>query len=248
MLFIEVLNQMHRLAGGLKHAGQTLNGSQQDEGLHVCNSILDGLKTERLFWYEMLRTEFDTIINQKDYSVGAAVDNANWVIERPENIIRAGYVISGSAGGSEIQMRVVRAFTEYQTIVNKGIGSSLSWVLYYRASLPTGTAILWPVPTQVFKVAIYTPNYVDEFTDVMATILWPKGYRQFMEYAGAVALHDRNPEWKMNPSVERRAIEYKSRVAASQWKCATMRSDEGALARPDATGRWWGAREFPGGY
>ncbi len=248
MLLIEPMTQSYRLAGGLLAAGRGINGSQQDEGLHVYNAILDGLKIERLFWPEVRRTVMPVTQGNRDYSVGALVDNANWVIERPENILRSGYLIPGSVTETEVPMYVCRSYVDYQQITNKGVVSSLSWVLYYKATLPTGTATIWPVPSQNFNVAIYTPGYVDEFTDVMATVLWPKGWREFIEYNGAVALHDRNPLWKMSPTVEARAQMWKARVAAATWKPMPMRSDPAALARPDAVGYWWGAREWPGGY
>lgn len=248
MLFIEVLNQMYRKAGVLKAAGRGLSESEQAEGLHVVNSLLDGLKIERLFFYQILRTLFDAEANQADYAVGALTDGADWEIERPEHILRAGYMIPGSTVKTEIPMTVLWDYTQYQTIVNKGVISSLSWVMYYRASLPTGTATLWPVPSAPFQVAIYTPGTVDEFSSVDQDIMFPKGYREFLEYAGAVAVHDNYPDAKMASNVEKRAIEYKSRIKAHQFTPALMRSDEAALGQPDSYGRYWGAREFPGGY
>lgn len=248
MVFLDVLTQMYRKAGVVKHAGQGINGSQQEEGLHVSNSLLDGLKIERLFFYQILRTLFGAVADQADYAVGSLVDNANWEIERPEHILRAGYMIPNSSSAAEIQMRVLTDYTEYQTIVNKSVASSMSWVLYYRASLPTGTATLWPVPSVDFNVAIYTPGTVDEFSDVMSDIQFPKGYREFLEYAGAVALHDGYPDAKMLPNVERKAIEYKSRIKAAQYTPGFMRSDPAALGRPDRRGLWFGAREYTEGY
>lgn len=246
MIFLEVLNQIYRKAGVLKAAGRGLSGSEQDEGLHIVNSLLDGLKIERLFFYQILRTLFDAAIGQRDYLVGSLVDGANWEIERPEHILRAGYLIPGASAESEIQMRVLKDYTEYQTIINKAVPSSMSWIMYYRASLPVGTATLWPVPSAAFQVAIYTPGTVDEFTDVMQDISFPKGYREFLEYAGAVAVHDNYPDAKMLPSVEARAIMYKSRVKASQYSPGYIRSDPAALAVPDRQGRSFGAREWTG--
>jgi len=248
MQLIEVMTQMYRLAGGLQAAGRGISGSQQDEGLHALNSLLDGLKIQRLFFYQILRTVMQASLGVPEYSVGSAVDGAVWVIERPEKILRAGYLIPGRPTETEIPMQVLMDYTEYQLIVNKGVQSSLSWVLYYRASLPTGTARLWPVPNRDFPVAIYTPDYIDEFDDVTQDIIVPKGYREFLEYAGAVALHDRNPKWIMLPGVDERAKEYKARVAAAQFTPAYIQSDPAAREIPTTRGNWWGAREYPGGY
>lgn len=247
MIFIEVLTQMYRMAGVLKHPGQGLSGSEQDEGLHIANALLDGLKLERLFFYQILRTVFDTQPNKAEYLVGALVDGADWEIERPEHILRAGYLIPNATQESEIPMKVLLDYTQFQVIVNKNVQSSMSWVLYYRPSLPVGTARLWPVPNQDFQVALYTPGAVTEFTDVMDTVEFPQGYREFMEYSGAVAVHDRYPDAKMQPRVEARALTYKARIKAAQYTPSYMRSDEAALGYPDAGARGsWGAREWNG--
>lgn len=252
MQLSEVVQQMYRMAGVLKAAGRGISPSEQIEGLHIINSLIDGLKIERLFFYQILRTLMNvnaSKINPADYLVGTSA-GADWVIERPEHILRAGYMVPGQFNNeSEIPMQVLTDYTEYQAIVNKQTTSSMSWVLYYRASLPNGTARLWPVPYINFQVAIYTPGYVNEFANLTDVIEIPKGYRDYFEYGGAVAVHDRYPESHMLPGVEKRAEMYKSRIKAAQFTPAFIRSDPAAQAQVDVQQvGWWGAREFPGGY
>lgn len=247
MQLIEVATQMYRKARVIKHAGQGMSGSEQSEGLHVINALIDGLKIERLMFYQMIRTLFDAVAGQADYAVGALGDGANWEIERPEKIYGAGYIVPGSVTQTEIPMRVLQSFTEYQAIVNKQTRSTLSWVMYYRATLPTGTATLWPVPSADFQTTLYTPGTVSEFSDLMQDVLFPDGYREFLEYAGAMAVHDLYPENAISPRIERMAIEYKARIKVNQFTPTYMRADAAAMARPDRQGSWWGAREYTDG-
>ncbi len=235
IILLQVLTQCYRMAGVLTGPGRGLSGSEQEEGLHIMNALLDGIKTERWFFYQILRTLFSTVIDQKDYTIGDAGLGADWPLERPEKILSAGVLVPNNAAGStneaEIPVYVVESYEEYQRIVTKNTRSSLAQVIYYQASLPLGTATLWPVPNQVYSMVLYTPQTVQEFTDVMGEFIVPKGYREFLEYAGAEAVHDRYPNHVMSSLVPSKAREYKARVKAQQLTPAYMQSDSAVLNR-----------------
>lgn len=236
MQLLDVLTQCYRKAGVLKAAGRGISGSQQEEGLHVVNAIIDGLKIEDFFFYQILRNVFPVFAAQKDYTVGDAALGADWVIERPEKVIRTGVLVSG--GIAEIPIQTVTSFEQYRKITVKDLQSTLPMVHWYQASLPLGTSTLWPVPlTDVAaQVVLYTPQTVQEFTAVDAEYIVPKGYREFFECEGAVKVHDGYPEAKMLPGVEKRAIECKSRIKAAQFRPAYMKSDPAVLRPSSAFG------------
>ncbi len=146
-------------------------------------------------------------------------------------------------------MEVALSYEQYQRIIQKAVGSTLPLFLYYRITPPIGMATLWPVPTQVGQVAIYTPGIVNEFNDIMDEVQFPDGYREFLEYAGAVAVHDRYPESKMGAGVEARAGTYKARVKANQFTPTFIRSDPAATRRTDLGygTTWLDVRIGPGG-
>lgn len=227
------------MAGVLKAAGRGLSGSEQVEGLHIYNAMLDGVKTERWFFYQILRGEFQTVSGQKEYTVGDAALGANWVVERPEKILSAGLLVPGSSepNSSEIPVYVVQSYEEYQNIVCKGVQSSIALVLYYQAALPVGIATLWPVPSQIYTMVLYTPQTVQEFTDVEGDFIVPKGYREFLEYEGAVKVHQRHPELPpLRQDILVMARDYKARVEAQQFTPTFMRSDGAVLNREGTLG------------
>ncbi len=261
MLLIEVLTQGYRLARVLKRAGRGLSGSEQDEALHFCNSLLDGLKTERCFIYQMIRTEFAVIQNQQDYIVGSAAYLAqygitpDWDIEKPERLYGAGFLVptSGSVPPSEVPMYVITDYSEWKNIITKQTTASQARVIYYRPGLQSnnpiaGTASLWPLPYQNSTLVLYTPGLVSEFDSVDQDVFWPQGYREALEYLFAECVAERYGV-TLVPSVTRKAKEYKARVMANQLTPIFLRSDSGACGRPDSIAAgWWSARTWPGGW
>lgn len=232
MNLLEVMTQSYRMANVLTAAGRGISGSEQAEGLHVFNTMLDGVKIERWFFYQIIRKEYPTVVGQKDYSIGDAGLGANWAVERPEKVLSAGIMVPGGVGGNqaEIPIYVVQSYQEYQSIVCKLTGSTLAQVLYYQAALPLGIGTVWPVPTQVFQIVMYTPQTVQEFNDVASDYIVPKGYREWMEYEGAVKINQRYPKAPRVPqTVIDMAKEYKARVMAQQWTPAFIRSDAAAM-------------------
>ena len=238
----DVVDQMYRMAHVLRAPGRGMSGSEQAEALHIVNAALDGIKTERWFFYQILRTQFNVVNGQKDYTVGDASFGANWVIERPEKILRTGIIVPGDPDGtqSEIPIYTVLSYEEYASIVTKLSPSTVPLVHYYQASLPVGTSTLWPVPSQdqVSQVVLYTPQTVQEFTDINADFLVPKGYREFLEYEGAVKVHDRYPMNPLDPHVRQYAIECKQRVKAQQMTPSFMKSDPAVLRTEVALPGW----------
>lgn len=253
MNLLEVLTQSYRMSGVLRAAGRGISGSEQAEGMHVYNAMLDGVKIERWFFYQIIRSPFLTVVGQKDYSIGDAGLGANWAVERPEKVMSAGVLVPGATDGNEaeIPIYVVQSYQEYQRIICKLTPSSLAQVLYYQAALPLGVGTLWPVPNREFTVILYTPQTVQEFTDVEADYIVPKGYREWMEYEGAVKIYQRNHRIPGLPPLPKEIYDmanlYKGRVMAQQWTPALMRSD-GAVLKHGGVGPDWfnGRTMIPG--
>lgn len=235
MIFLDILTNQYRKAGVLKAAGRGLSNSEQVEGLGINNALIDGMKIESLFFYQIVRTVFATVAGQKDYRIGPlSAGPTDWDIERPEHIERAGFIIPPSsplAQQAEIPMEVFLSYEQYQRMILKDIPSNLPLVLYYRPTIGLGTVTLWPVPNVPGKVAIYTPGVVEEFGDVMDEVMFPQGYREFLEYAGGVAVHDNYPAAPMAPGIEQRAAIYRRRIKASQFQPSFMRCDPAAARR-----------------
>jgi hypothetical protein len=243
MIFLDIITQAYRLAGVLKGPGRGLSGSEQEEGRHVLNGMLNRLKTERCFAYYIERTYQPITNGKQSYTVGAEADGADWILaDRPQKIQAAGFLVP-SVTESEIPMDVLLDYKQWRDIINKLVPASQPRVLYYQAQLPVGVAQVWPVPTVDSQIVIYTIAALQSVSDVNDPALLPDGYPEFLEYQLACQVHDRYPLVQMGPGVERRAMDAKSRVMANQLTPLFIGSDEGALSRPPRQ-RWYDARTW----
>lgn len=232
----DLMYRAARMARVLKSPGQGLSPSESQEFLGILNAMVDGFKTEALMIPYTRRTLMPVVLNQKVYGVGPGQD---WDIERPEKITRCGFLIPGATSSSEIQMHIILSYEEYADYVIKEVTSNFPLVLYYEASSPFGAATLWPVPSQAGQVAIYTPQFLSEFSTPDDILYARAGVREMLMYNLAVAIHEVYPERPMAPSVETNAYETKRKVKANQLTPMRIRSDDGAIQDGFANG-WCG--------
>jgi hypothetical protein len=222
----------YRLAGALKMPGQGWSESESREALDICNAMIDGWRIERLLIIFYIRTIVNLVLNQKDYSVGPGQD---WNIERQEKIHAAGFVLNlGTPTESELPMSIVLSYEEYANIVAKNVQGSIPLILYYRATLPYGTATIWPVYNQQISenngptcIALYTRGVLQEFATIDDPIIMPQGFREMLLYNLAWRIHQRPPYNKMpiDPDVKNMAIFYKQRVKNQQLTPLIMTPD-----------------------
>ena len=268
MTWLDILTIAYRKAGVLSRAGRGMSGSEQQEAQSLLNAHLDGLKIERCFVYEVTRNLVPINQNQQYYTicdpaVGAQYGiTPDWPFQRPEHILGAGFILPGGppSNTAEIPMEVLLDFSQFKAITNKQVTSSQPRVLYYTASLvssvgapsgtgPAGTVFLWPLPYQAGQIAIYLREAINEVQDIGNDVFLPQGYREFLEYSMACAVHENYPNAPMSPTVETRAMKYKARVMANQFTPVFISSDPAALSKPSLNSmRWFDARNWPGGY
>lgn len=247
------MTQAYRMAGVLKHPGQGLSGSEQIEGLFIGNTLINGLKAERLMIPQIVRSKVNVVPNQQEYSVCSLAEGADngivpdWPIERPDRILRAGFIVQGTPPTleSEIPMEVLLDYTQWWAIVTKNVVSSQPRVLYYRNTTPAGTAAVWPIPTTPSVLTLYTYGWIDGFDDVNDPLIVPDAWAEFLQYNWATAVHDRYPAIAMGPGVEARALDTKARVKRMNFTPAFIKSDPAAMQRkPLDSRRWYDARTW----
>jgi hypothetical protein len=236
---IQILQQAYRMAGALKNPGTGISvPSETDEGLFIANAMIDGWKTENLMVIYERRTVQDMVIGQQSYSVGPGQD---FDIERPEHIRHASFLVGTAPNFTELKMRPILNYQEWQSVILKNMETSYPLMFYYQAAVPYGAFRVWPVPNQVSQIAIYTPQYLSEFATVDDNAVFPDGFREMIIYNLAVRVHQRYPDKPMDPSVAQMAVTYKNRIKSNLMTPMLISADP-AVSQEDYN------RRFSGGY
>lgn len=228
----DILTAAYRKAHAIARPGQGISPSEQAEGIAELNSMIDGFKMEDLLIPGYQRTLQNMAIGQKSYSVGPGQD---FNIERAERIGRAGFIIGTDPNTAEIPMAVLLTYETYAQYVAKNVGSSIPLAIYYEPFAPTqdgnvfGQAIVWPVPTVVSMIAIYTPTWVQGFSSAEDPVLVPHGWIEMLKYALAVKIHELYPEKPWDPAIPVRAEALKSRVKYHQARPMFIGSDPAVM-------------------
>jgi hypothetical protein len=135
-------------------------------------------------------------------------------------------------------MQIILDYGQWAAFVAKNVQSSIPLVLYYQATLPYGTATLWPIPNaDTTQVALYTQSTLEQFLTVNDPVYMPMGYYEMLMYQLAIRVHQRYPDKMMDPSVSAMATFYKERVKNQQLTPVYIESDQAVL---DRRGQYYG--------
>lgn len=187
----DILYRAYRIAGIITEAGRGYSRSQERDGLNILNSMVDQWRTQRLMVWAILRSIHPLEVNKQAYLIGTD-SQADWNIERPEKIEKAGLMIPASTYAFESPLDVL-TIQQWAAVTTKELTSTLSQYLYYEATVPNGTAWMWPIPTLAYSVALYTWQHLQEFQGADDELAVPPGYRKALEYGLAVDLADNFP-------------------------------------------------------
>lgn len=234
MTVLDLITRAMRLLGAIE-LGVTPDADEEALGLAALNALTDSFALERLMMWAINRNLYDLVAGQQVYQIGP--DGPDWTAPRPAAITGAGLIL-GNADPTQTLERPLRILTddEYRRIRIKGVTSTLPTQLYYDngfanadwtgkdapAVVGSANVFLWPAPTVINQVALYTPQQISQFTSGAQTIALPPGYARMLPYNLAVELA---PELVTEPSqaVVAIAIESKENVQRGNFRPAKLR-------------------------
>lgn len=218
MTVLDLITRAMRLLGAL-NIGDAPTAAESQDALLALNAMVDAWATEKLMLYTRARNLYSLVAGQQVYQIGPA--GPDWIAPRPMYIDAAGLVLLNS-DPTQVVERPLRILSEleYAAIRVKGLTSTLPTKLYYdryfnnpdSTTAPVGSAnvYLWPCPTIVNEVALYTPQAIAQFTGLTQTIALPPGYARALPYNLAVELA---PEFDRAPSEALVAVAVESKAS-----------------------------------
>lgn len=178
---------------GVISPGQTPSNDQAQDALYSLNSIISTWRTEKLMVYATLPHQFPLVASQKTYTVGPG---GNFDMPRPVRIdkITLQYL---QTGVPTLTLPVgMLDLDQYNAIIVPDTTSTIPMSAYVDDAYPLRTLYLYPVPSIVNKVTLFTWEQLDAFASLDDDVSLPDGYERALRFALAVELA---PEFGRDP-------------------------------------------------
>lgn len=177
----EMIRQAYEISGILGEVDD-LSAANAQFGLTRLNAMLDSWRTDRLFCYQLLEESFALTANQGSYTIGSGAD---FDTDRPLDILDPCYVRENNI---DYPVQVVTK-TAFKRIVAKStVTSNYPEELFYEPAFPTGTILLYPVPSAANTLFINSLKTLQEFDTLTESLSLPPGYQEAIEYNLAIRL------------------------------------------------------------
>lgn len=222
----DVINSSLRLLGVLA-SGEAASSTEASDALNAMNDMIDTWSTENLLIPNKVRESFPLVANQQTYTMGSG---ANFNTTRPMKIENALLQISGSSPLLEIPMKVITK-DEYAGIILKGTTSTYPLYLFSDNANPSTNISVWPVPTAINNLILYSWKPLSDLSTLSTTISLPPGYQRALRYNLAV---DLSAEYgrQVPEAVATIAIESKAAIKRMNFEAKLLRVDDELMAKP----------------
>lgn len=223
MTILQIITSALRLIGQLA-PGRAAGPSETADALFVLNRMLESWANDRLLVYVIDRTLFALQAGKAYYTIGPS--GADWALARPLRLDNVGLMIDAQ---TEIPLQQITE-DEYAQVRQKALTSTQPTQVFYEASYPNGTVFVWPKPTEVRNLVLYTFAPISTFSAASDTMALPPGYADAVRYNLAVRLA---PEWgkSVRPDVAAMAVESLSRIKTTNAPSLEMSVDPAMAGR-----------------
>ena len=164
---------------GVLTKGESPDGDEAQDGLLLINDLLQSWSNDSLLIYARQLESFPLVSGQQTYSIGVGGD---FNTTRPLQVLSAFTRI----GGIDYNIDII-SDTEFDTITQKGISSSIPSVMYYQTGYPLGQLNIYPVPT-VGTLYIRTEKPLTEFATLDTDVELPPGWERALIYNASMEL------------------------------------------------------------
>ena len=166
---------------GATASGESPTAAESADALIALNNLLESWQADKLLVYALTDTAFTLSAGDGSYTVGPA---GNFVLTpRPSKLEN----IFVRASNQDYFIELVEQ-DRWFNIVDKTGTSDIPIFAYYEPSMPTGTLLLWPVPTTAHSLHIVTWTPCSTLTTLGTTVSFPQGWERALAYNLAIEL------------------------------------------------------------
>jgi hypothetical protein len=233
------------IKGALLEIGARANGeeptaAEAEDALELFNEMLEQWNLESLMIHTIEENAFPTVAGKRTYTLGTGGD---WNIPRPEMITNA--MFREVTTDLRLPMKILTDF-EFQELRLPGTPSTWPRWMYNDNDNPLSTIYLWPVPSLVNEVILYSWKPIAGGTTLDTTLAYPSGYKMALRYNLAEHL---SGSFGATDStllrVSAKALETKANIKRRNSRIHLMRVDRGLLPTGPNSRRWdWRTGEY----
>ncbi len=153
-------------------------------GYDALRELVDNWSLQSLTSLLQERTVFPLVASQQDYTIGPAALTPNistGTAARPLELVAAGLMLGSTTPRLEIPMAVFTE-TQWQGLAIKTLSGIRPTVVSYTPTDPLGLITVWPVPSAISDVVLYTALLVPNFTSLSASYVCPPGYAKALRF------------------------------------------------------------------
>lgn len=217
----QIIARAYRIAGIQTEAGRGPSPSQSDEGLYVLNSMIDAFRTQGLLFYAEAPQPMTLVTGRNNYSIGTS-GTTDLVVQRPEKIRRANWVIQGSSPEFEEPMYCMTR-EEWDDISIKTLQVNITNGFHYEATAPNGTLYVYPNPGYPSKIILYLEQAMTQIAGLGTNLFLATGYQRALEYNLAVDLATAFPDRaKLSPLSVQIAASTLANIKVLNWTYEQM--------------------------
>lgn len=216
-----IIDRSLRLIGAIA-SGESPTAQESTDALEALNAMIESWQTEKLNVYSMVDTAFTLVAADASYTVGPSGNFA--LTPRPAKIEEIFLRKSNIDYGIELVDK-----DRWFAIPDKTTTSDVPKFAYYEPTLPTGTLLLWPVPSAADSLHIVTWTVVSNLDSLSTTIALPQGYERALAYNLAV---DIAPEYQavISPSVASIAVDSLAAIKRANRRSMLTYTELGMMA------------------
>jgi hypothetical protein len=210
---------------GVIASGENPGSDEIQDGLAALNEMLDAWSTERLIIPSRTTEKFNLVSGQQLYTMGTG---GNFNTARPMSIEAASIEIQGS----EPEELPVCLLTEDQWARKalKTTESTYPTDIFIEDSFPLLKIHVYPVPTAVHKLVLYSAKPLENFESVNADVILPKGYAAAIRYNLALWLESEYGT-QLSERDASKASQLKKSIKRQNQKTPLLRVDESLTSR-----------------
>ena len=221
---------------GVQAPGEVLPASHRQDGSTALAGMLGQWGTQKLMMYVVESVQFDLVVAQASYTVGAG-GNVN--IARPTFVERASLVsLADPTRPLEVEIEVIRTDQRWQEVRLKSADGGWVQAIYYQKTFPLATLWVTPIPDiSTLDLKLYYRTRITGFATPTTVYTFPDGYEDALAYNLAYRL---GHEWgvEVPAAIEKLARETLGNIKRVNQDLTVLRLDPAVHAPGSARGAY----------